>query len=81
MKVDTMRRIDRRVGVPLCALGTVLLRLWWLIWPMKPRPVRAVLFVELSEMGSTVLATPAMRKAQQLLNAELYFVSFRRVGG
>src|SRR5476651_1608303 len=81
MKVDTMRRIDRRVGVPLCALGTVLLQLWWLIWPTKARPVRAVLFVELSEMGSTVLATPAMRKAQQKLNAELYFVSFRRVGG
>jgi ADP-heptose:LPS heptosyltransferase len=81
MKVDTMRSIDRRVGVPLCALATELLRLWWLIWPGRPRAVRAVLFVELSEMGSTVLATPAMRKAQQKLNAELYFVSFRRVGG
>ncbi len=81
MKVDTMRAIDRRVGVPLCALATVLLKLWWMIWPHRPRPVRAVLFVELSEMGSTVLATPAMRKAQQKLNAELYFVSFRRVGG
>jgi len=80
MKVDTMRRIDRRVGVPLCALASVLLRLWWWIWPGPPRPTRSVLFVELSEMGSTVLASTAMRKAQEQLGAELFFVSFRRNG-
>jgi ADP-heptose:LPS heptosyltransferase len=36
------------------------------------------LFVELSEMGSTVLASPAMRKARAQLSAELYFVIFKR---
>jgi ADP-heptose:LPS heptosyltransferase len=38
--------------------------------------VRRVLFIELSEMGSTILADPAMRKARIRLNAELYFVIF-----
>jgi len=80
MKVDTMRRIDRQVGVPLCALGSVLLRLWWWIWPNSPRPVSSILFIELSEMGSTVLASPAMRKARKRLGAELFFVSFLRNG-
>ena len=76
LSVDTMRRIDRWAGVPLCALSTILLKLWWRVRPSAPRPVRRVLFIELSEMGSTLLADPAMRKARDRLGAELYFVIF-----
>jgi ADP-heptose:LPS heptosyltransferase len=36
------------------------------------------LFVELSEMGTTILAEPAMRKARTQLSAELFFVIFAR---
>ena len=43
---------------------------------MPPRPMRRILFIELSEMGSTILADPAMRKARARLDAELYFVIF-----
>jgi ADP-heptose:LPS heptosyltransferase len=71
-----MRRIDRWAGVPLCALATMVLKLWWRIWPSPPRPVRRVLFIELSEMGSIILADPAMRKVRDRIGAELYFVSF-----
>ena len=76
INVDTMRRIDRWAGVPLCALATIVLKLWWRLRPKAPRPVRRVLFIELSEMGSTLLADPAMRKARDRLGAELYFVIF-----
>jgi ADP-heptose:LPS heptosyltransferase len=38
-----------------------------------------VLFVELSEMGSTILAQPAMRKARE--RTELFFVIFARNAG
>lgn len=75
MQIDTMRWIDRRAGAPLCAIATVLLRL---MRPDSAAPPRRVLFVELSEMGSTVLAQPAMRKAQEKLAAELFFVIFTR---
>ncbi len=78
MKVDTMRWIDRHVGVPLCALSTVLLWIWQHIVPRSARPVRRVLFVELSEMGTTVLAQPAMRKAREMLGTDIYFVIFKR---
>jgi ADP-heptose:LPS heptosyltransferase len=78
MKVDTMRRIDRYAGVPLCAIATVLTRLAQALRGRAPRPLRRILFVELSEMGTTVLAQPAMRKAADKLGAELYFVIFRR---
>ena len=78
MNVDTMRAIDRYAGVPLCAVATVLVRVRsWLRGPA--RPLRRVLFVELSEMGSTILAQPAMRKARD--RTELFFVIFARNAG
>lgn len=78
MNVDTMRAIDRYAGVPLCAIATVLVRIA-AIFRGPARPVRRILFVELSEMGSTILAQPAMRRARA--KAELYFVIFARNAG
>jgi len=80
MNVDLMRRIDRWAGVPLCFLLTLFGRLF-LRRPSGETPPRRILFVELSEMGSTILADPAMRKARHTFNAELYFVIFRRNAG
>ena len=78
MKVDTMRWIDRCVGAPLCALVTPLVRLWHIARAWPPQTAPRLLFVELSEMGSAILAEPAMRKARDRLGAELFFVIFRR---
>ena len=75
MNVDRMRAIDRRVGVPLCFLLTQLLRLFGRRKTAMATPER-VLFIELSEMGSTILADPAMKKARRLWDAELFFVIF-----
>jgi len=78
VKVDSMRRIDFWVGVPLCALLTAGWWLWRRLRPARPpRPGRDLLFIELSEMGSTILADPAMRRAQALYpEARLYFLIF-----
>jgi ADP-heptose:LPS heptosyltransferase len=76
ISVDAMRRIDRVAGVPLCALATVVMRLYWALRGRQPRPVRRILFIELSEMGSTILADPAMRKARQQTGADIYFAIF-----
>lgn len=73
-----MRRIDRLAGVPLCFLTTIVLKLWWKLQRRQPRPIKRVLFIELSEMGSTILADPAMRKAGERTGAETYFVIFAR---
>ena len=73
-----MRRIDRIAGVPLCFLATIALKLWWRLRPKRARPVHRILFIELSEMGSTILADPAMRKARERTGAENYFVIFAR---
>lgn len=81
MKHDTMRRIDRWAGVPLCAIATALLAIGQWLRPIVPRPMRRLLFIELSEMGSTILADPAMRKARARLGAEIYFVIFSQNAG
>ena len=78
MNVDTMRRIDRHAGIPLCAIATVLVRAWEWLRRRPARPLRRILFVELSEMGTTVLAQPAMRRAREKLGAEVCFAIFAR---
>jgi ADP-heptose:LPS heptosyltransferase len=77
MKVDTMRRIDRLAGVPLCAVATVMVRVAS-FFRRPPGPVRRVLMIELSEMGTTILAAPAMKKVRDELKAELYFAIFKK---
>ena len=79
--VDSMRRIDRIAGVPLCFLASGFLKIWRRLRPRPPRPIRRILFIELSEMCSTVLADPAMRKARERTGAENYFVIFTQNAG
>ena len=78
MNVDLMRKIDHHVGIPLTFISTLVLKLVWKLTRQKPTPVKKILFIELSEMGSTILADPAMRHAQQKFDAELYFVIFSK---
>jgi ADP-heptose:LPS heptosyltransferase len=77
MNVDTMRAIDRWIGVPSCFVLTQIHRLFGRR-PDATQSAHRILFIELSEMGSTILADPAMRKAQQRIGSELYFVIFER---
>lgn len=81
LNVDTMRWIDRVVGVPLCAVVS----LW--VWfcdrfsarksTQTDRQPKRVLFIELSEMGSAILVDPAMRKTIER-GADIYFVIFKK---
>lgn len=77
MKVDTMRKIDYWVGVPLTFIATRLIKLTRWFSP-KTTTINKILFIELSEMGSTILVDPAMRKAQQHFSAELFFLIFKK---
>lgn len=76
MHIDTMRAIDRWLGIPLTFALTQALRLRDFFMPPTPARPKRVLFIELSEMGSTILADPALRKAKTKLGAELFFVIF-----
>jgi ADP-heptose:LPS heptosyltransferase len=69
-----MRKVDYWVGVPLCALSTLLLRLLARFKRRTPRP-RNVLLIELSEMGSAILVDPAMEELKAR-GATLHFAIF-----
>ena len=77
MKIDMMRKVDYFAGIPLCLVATLLIRLASLFARQQSQRPKNVLFIELSEMGSAILADPAMRKMQNAANAELYFVIFK----
>lgn len=76
MKLRTMRAVDYWIGIPLCFLCTWVVRL--LGSPKGPEKPHRVLFIELSEMGSTVIANPALQKAKSALGAEIFFLIFER---
>src|SRR5215471_4812150 len=83
MRPDLMRQIDYYVGIPLCFCITLLYRLQRLLGLKNPRwdadPGR-VLFIELAEMGSTVLAYPAMQTLKtRYPDVQLYFVMFKHL--
>lgn len=78
MKVDTMRRIDYYVGVPLCFIGTILCKLCRLFCKPDRKAPHNVLFIELSEMGSAILVDPAMRKLRRETGATIYFAIFKK---
>ncbi|MGK0220715.1 MAG: ADP-heptose:LPS heptosyltransferase [Planctomycetota bacterium] len=80
MKLSTMRRLDSWVGQPLC-FG---FSLWARFRDMlaggggsDPKPGRT-LFIELSEMGSTILAAPAIQHVAQSDELPPCFVIFEK---
>jgi ADP-heptose:LPS heptosyltransferase len=78
MKVDTMRFIDKRAGIPLTFVFSIFIWLYEKIFFIKVgKPdIRRTLFIELSEMGSAILVDPAMRKLRSQGNSDLYFAIF-----
>jgi len=73
----TLQRTDRWVGVPLCAILTLLRRIFECAGRPRPHQVRRILFVKFAEQGSTVLAYPAILRAIEMVGREnVYFVVF-----
>ena len=75
-----MRWVDYWVGVPICFLLSIVVsieRLFGLRKVKKDFRPKKILFIELSEMGSAILAYSAMKKAKELFDAKIYFMIFR----
>ncbi|MGZ8547648.1 MAG: glycosyltransferase family 9 protein [Sulfuricurvum sp.] len=75
MNIDVMRKIDYWLGVPLCALSTYVLKLFFAF--NTPKKAHNVLMIELSEMGSTLLCDPMMQKLKNE-GCVLHFVIFEK---
>ena len=79
MKVDTMRKVDYYAGVPLCFVATLVKKLFAFFAARSAlsRP-KNILLIELSEMGSTILADPMMQKLKRVDGINLHFAIFKK---
>lgn len=85
MNLDLIRGIDRWVGVPACLFLSLGHRLLGRLGHGEPSgrgrdtTPEKILFIELSEMGSAILAYPAMGYAiEKYPEVELYFLIFEQ---
>jgi ADP-heptose:LPS heptosyltransferase len=77
-----MRRVDYWLGVPICFGLTVISKIASALSRGRPRsgPPRNVLFIELAEMGSTVLACPAVHRLRSSYpGCRVFFLLFRHI--
>lgn len=79
MDVNALRLVDRVIGWPLCWILTLVRLSGRLILRTRPLPQpRKVLIIKLSEMGSTVLAYPALVELKKrIAGVELFFLVFK----
>ncbi len=79
MNIELVRKLDYFLGVPLCFLGTFMKKCARILGSgQKPGRPKNILLIELSEMGSVILADPAMLKLKQSAGAQLHFAIFRK---
>lgn len=72
-----MRKIDYGIGIPLSFIFTFFSFLIPTRRLLNQKPQK-LLFIELSEMGSALLADPALQRSQVKHKAEIFFVIFKR---
>jgi ADP-heptose:LPS heptosyltransferase len=73
-----MRRVDYWVGVPASFVVGVVVRTLDRFRPQRRKRPRRVLFIELSEMGSTILAAPALQRVIHQYEQKPCFVIFEK---
>jgi ADP-heptose:LPS heptosyltransferase len=78
MEVSTMRQVDRWAGTCLCIFLTLVRKVMDGAKAPPEGPPKKILFVKLAEQGSTVLAYPAILRAQEMVGREnVYFLVFK----
>ncbi len=80
---DRLRWIDYWIGIPICFALTVVARVAAVFSTRRPAGdggPKNVLFIELAEMGSTVLACPAVhRLRRQYPDCRVFFLLFKHI--
>lgn len=76
MNIAVVRKIDRWIGIPLCWIFTLIEKIIR-AFRRSDTPPKNILFIELSEMGSAIIAYSALQKAKELFpKANVFFLIF-----
>jgi ADP-heptose:LPS heptosyltransferase len=78
MRISLMQQIDFWIGIPLCILLSIVN--WVLSFFRKDggSTPKKILFIELSEMGSAIIAHSSLLRAQKRHDSDIYFLIFRK---
>ena len=79
MNPQTILRVDRWFGKPICVALSALRKVGRLVWPFHriAPPPQKILFIKMTEQGATVLAYRALARAVELVGREnVYFWVF-----
>src|SRR5215471_10789598 len=77
VRISALQRIDRWLGIPVCAVLTLIRLLLEPTLRVFRGRVERILFIKFAEQGSTVLAYPAIQRAVKMVGPEnTYFVVF-----
>lgn len=80
INVDLMRKIDLWVGVPACYLLSALNLIARPFKSRQKRPVKKILFLQISEMGSAVEVRPSLQYIKKKHpDAEIYYLIFKEM--
>jgi len=82
LTANVMRWIDFWIGIPLCCLLTLVRRIRHLLGldGVPTGQPRNILFIQLAEMGTMVVAYPALRKTRELFpDATLHVLCFTQI--
>lgn len=74
MKLETGGKIDRWIGPSLCFLCTLLRKMFGPGQAASSAPPQRILFLKLTEMGATVLACEAFRRAEHMVGRDNVFL-------
>ena len=76
---DKLQRLDRWAFVPVCAVLSWTRKFFGSVQPReRAEPPRKILFVKFAEMGSTVLAHGAIKRAVEMVGREnVFFLVFK----
>ncbi len=80
MTVDFMRKLDKWVGIPACAALSLVDYISQPFASRKSRPIKKILFIQISEMGSSISAYSSILKARELFpGVEIYYFIFQEM--
>lgn len=81
MNLNFVRTIDYWFGIPLCFVLSIFHNIQKIFIPERFKEIKPkkILFLELSEIGSIILAYSAIKRAKEIYpKAELYFWTFKK---
>ena len=78
MNITVVRMLDYLVGIPICFMLSILYYVLKL-FPKRTCSYKKVIFIQLSEMGTAILAYPAVRYLKKKYpGAELFYMIFEK---